>query len=231
MKTEQELNADILNITLKIQNNYPELSKYIDEMPVTIPNKVHPDINITNLKSYYNSLLEMVNKYEQNSKVKSNENISSSWKLVIAILICEATGIISGLIANTNMNPWFDTLNKPSWNPPAYLFAPVWTILYLLMGISLWLVWKNKSTLQQKNNAINLFAFQLFLNFWWSIIFFKFHSPLFALVDILLLLILILFTIISFSKISKLSAWLLVPYIAWVTFAAILNYSIWVLNR
>ena len=200
-------------------------------MHATIPNKQHPEVNISNLQSYYNSLLEMVDKYEQNSKGKTDVKISSTWKLVIAILICEGTGIISGLIANTNMNPWFDTLSKPSWNPPAYLFAPVWTILYFLMGISLWLLWKNKSTLQSKNNAINLFAIQLFLNFWWSIIFFKFHSPLFALVNIILLLILIFFTIVSFSKISKLASWLLVPYIAWVSFATILNYSIWALNR
>ena len=163
--------------------------------------------------------------------MNSDKIISPTWKLIFAILICEGTGVISGLIANTGMNPWFGTLNKPSWNPPAYLFAPVWTMLYLLMGISLWLIWKSNTPAPQKSNAIILFALQLFLNFWWSIIFFKFHSPALALADIILMLILILFTIISFSKISKPAAWLLVPYIAWVSFATILNYTIWMLNK
>ncbi len=163
--------------------------------------------------------------------MNSDKIISSTGKLFIAILICEGTGIISGLIANTGMNPWFETLNKPSWNPPAYLFAPVWTLLYLLMGISLWLIWKSNTPAAQKINLIILFSSQLFLNFWWSIIFFKFHSPALALADIILLLILILFTIITFSKISKPAAGLLVPYTAWVSFATILNSTIWALNK
>ena len=163
--------------------------------------------------------------------MNNSKTISSTWKLIISILICETTGIASGLIANTGINPWFDALNKPSWNPPAFLFAPVWAFLYLLMGISLWLIWKSTAPIPKKSNAVILFSLQLFLNFWWSIIFFKFHSPAFALVDIILMLILILFTIISFSKLSKTAAWLLVPYIAWVSFATILNYSIWALNK
>ena len=129
------------------------------------------------------------------------------------------------------MNPWFETLNKPSWNPPAYLFAPVWTLLYLLMGISLWLIWKSNTPAPQKINLIILFSLQLFLNFWRSIIFFKFHSPALALLNIILMLILILLTIINFSKISKPAARLLVPYIAWVSFATILNYTICILNK
>lgn len=164
-------------------------------------------------------------------KMNTSKTISLIWKLIISILICETTGITSGLIANTGMNAWFDALNKPSWNPPAFLFAPVWTFLYLLMGISLWLIWKSAAPVPQKSNAIILFSLQLFLNFWWSIIFFKFHSPAVALVDIILMLILILLTIISFSKLSKPAAWLLVPYIVWVSFATILNYTIWVLNK
>ena len=163
--------------------------------------------------------------------MNSDKIISSTGKLFIAILICEGTGIISGLIANTGMNPWFETLNKPSWNPPAYLFPPVWTLLYLLMGISLWLIWKSNTPAPQKINLIILFSLQLFLNFWWSIIFFKFHSPALALLNITLMLILILLTIINFSKFSKAAAWLLVPYIAWVSFATILNYTIWSLNK
>lgn len=163
--------------------------------------------------------------------MNSSKNISPFWKLIIAIIICEGVGITSGLISSAEMNSWFATLNKPTWNPPSYLFAPVWTTLYFLMGISLWLIWKNNAPELNKRNAYYLFATQLFLNFWWSIIFFKFHSPAFALLDIIAMLVLITLTIISFSKFSKPAAWLLVPYIAWVSFATILNYSIWNLNR
>jgi len=98
------------------------------------------------------------------------------------------------------------------------------------MGISLWLIWKSITPAPQKINLI-LFALQLFLNFWWSIIFFKFHSPSLALLNIILMLSLILLTIINFSNFSKVAAWLLVPYIAWVSFATILNYTVWSLNK
>lgn len=161
----------------------------------------------------------------------ANKNISSFWKLVIAILICEIVGIASGLLSQAEMNNWFATIKKPIWNPPSYLFAPVWTTLYLLMGIALWLVWKSTFIERQKNNAIKLFALQLFLNFWWSIFFFRFHSPYLAFLDIVLMAITILLTIFKFSRISKTASWLLVPYFLWVCFAAVLNYSIWLLNK
>lgn len=157
--------------------------------------------------------------------------LSSTWKFVIAILLCESIGITSGLLASASNNQWFDTLSKPTWNPPAYLFGPVWTTLYLLMGISLGIIWCNKATELHKRNAYYLFATQLFLNFWWSIFFFHFHSPALALLDIILMVITIILTIFSFSAFSKPAAWLLVPYIAWVSFATILNISIWNLNR
>lgn len=111
-----------------------------------------------------------------------------------------------------------------------YLFGPVWTILYLLMAISLWLVWKSNSDETRKLEAMLFFAFQLFLNFWWSILFFKFHSPIAAFNEIILMIVLILITIFRFSKISTTAAWLLVPYISWVCFAAFLNYNLWKLN-
>ena len=157
--------------------------------------------------------------------------LSSLWKLTIAIVVCEATGIVSAIISNAGMNAWFQTLKKPSWNPPAYLFGPVWTALYALMGISFWLVWTAKASEKNKTNAYLIFGCQLFFNFWWSILFFKYHSPSFAFVDIILLVITILLTIFAFAKFSKIAAWLLVPYISWVTFASFLNYTIWFLNR
>jgi len=162
--------------------------------------------------------------------MSKNQMISSFWKLAIAILVCEGTGILSAFISMGDMYPWFETLKKPSWNPPAYLFGPVWTGLYLLMGISFWLIWNLKTDTIGKSLAMQFFGIQLFLNFWWSIIFFKYHSPQWALVEILLMLLFIFATFFQFYKISKPAAWLLTPYIAWVSFASFLNYTIWVLN-
>jgi tryptophan-rich sensory protein len=163
--------------------------------------------------------------------METTNKISNTWKFIIAILLCEMVGITSGLLASASNNTWFDSLKKPTWNPPGYLFGPVWTTLYLMMGISLGIIWTNKTTELRKRSAYFLFGLQLFLNFWWSIIFFKFHSPAVALLDILLMVIVITMTIVSFSKFSKPAAWLLVPYIAWVLFATALNFTIWNLNR
>ena len=157
--------------------------------------------------------------------------LSSFWKFIIAIFICEGVGILSAFFSQTFNNVWFDTLIKPSWNPPAYLFGPVWTLLYFLMAVALWIVWKSDTSQPKRNIATSAFIIQLLLNFWWSIFFFRFHSPLFALLDIVALLIAIVFMISNFSKISKLAAWLLVPYLLWVSFATILNANIWILNQ
>ncbi|OYU54010.1 MAG: TspO protein [Chitinophagaceae bacterium BSSC1] len=157
--------------------------------------------------------------------------LTSGRKLVLTILLCESVGIISGLLAGVANNPWFDALLKPSWNPPGYLFGPVWTVLYLLMGISAWLVWKSLFPINMKTKALMYFSIQLFLNFWWSILFFNFHSSLLALIDIVLMLFFICLTIFEFSKISKLAAWLLLPYLLWVSFATVLNGTIWYLNQ
>ncbi|HOY05493.1 MAG TPA: tryptophan-rich sensory protein [Saprospiraceae bacterium] len=158
-------------------------------------------------------------------------NISSFWKWVIAVVICEAAGIVSALISMTAMNPWFDTLNKPSWNPPAYLFGPVWTFLYVLMGTALWLIWKSDAPEKEKKSAEIVFAIQLFLNFWWSIIFFRYHELALAFAEVILLLITIAITIFRFAPISRTAAWLMVPYISWVSFASMLNYTIWMMNK
>ncbi len=161
----------------------------------------------------------------------ASDKTSSFWKLIIAIVICETTGIISGLISQVGMDRWFMTIDKPSWNPPAYLFGPVWTSLYLLMGISLWLIWDSNVLPKIKTKAIAIFSLQLFLNFCWSIIFFRFHSPVLALIDIILMVITIVITIILFNPISRVASWLLIPYLFWVCFATFLNYAIWSLNR
>jgi translocator protein len=160
----------------------------------------------------------------------SKKTIPPIYKLIIAILVCEAVGITSALLSNTNNNAWFNTLIKPSWNPPAYLFGPVWTILYLLMGIALWLVWKSDAPYLKKTNAMSIFFFQLFFNFCWSILFFRFHSPLLALINIVIMIVTITATMFSFATINRRASWLLVPYIMWVSFATLLNFTIWVMN-
>ena len=153
------------------------------------------------------------------------------WKLIISIAICEATGILSSILSISFMSPWFNSLNKPTWNPPSYIFGPVWSVLYLLMGISLWLIWKSNETTNKKEIAIIFFTLQLFLNFWWSLLFFKFHLTGLALVDIGLLLILIIITIVKFFPISRVASCILIPYVLWVSFATALNYFIWALNK
>ena len=147
----------------------------------------------------------------------------------ICILIPLAIGGISGFATASSINDWYVSLNKPSFNPPNYLFAPVWTCLYLLMGISLFLIWKSPIG-QDRNNALIVFAIQISLNFIWSFIFFKFRLSGLAFLEILFLWSSILLMIIIFSRISKPAAYLQIPYLFWVSFASILNAAIWRLN-
>ena len=151
-------------------------------------------------------------------------------KLFISILIPLLVGAISGYFTSSGVNGWFAVANKPWFNPPNWIFAPVWTTLYILMGIALFLVWRSNAEKNIKQAAIMLFAVQLTLNFFWSIIFFKLQQPGWAFAEIIFMWLMILLTILWFGKISPAAAWLLVPYISWVSFAAILNYSIWHLN-
>lgn len=139
-------------------------------------------------------------------------------------------GGVSGFFTATGVESWYQTINKPSWNPPNWVFAPVWTTLYIMMGVALFLVWKSDSSEILKRTAITLFTIQLFLNFLWSFIFFGQQEIGWALVEIIAMWLFILLTIFAFANVSKLAAWLLVPYISWVSFATILNYTIWKLN-
>jgi tryptophan-rich sensory protein len=149
------------------------------------------------------------------------------YKLIISIAICLLVGFTSSFFTTASISTWYKDLNKPSFNPPNYLFGPVWTILYLLMGISLYLVWNNSTD----KVAIVFFIIQLALNFLWSFLFFQLKNPLLALIEILVLLAFIIATTIKFYPISKTAAYLLIPYILWVSFATILNFSIYWLNR
>ncbi|NTS43951.1 tryptophan-rich sensory protein [Flavisolibacter sp. BT320] len=151
-------------------------------------------------------------------------------KLLISIGVPVAVGAIAGFFTSTGSNSWYQTIEKPSWQPPGWLFGPVWTTLYILMGIALYLVWKSSAPPKIKRIAITLWIIQLVFNFLWSFIFFTQHQIDWALAEILVLWFFILLTIIYFAKISKPAAWLLVPYISWVSFASMLTYTIYKLN-
>ncbi len=161
--------------------------------------------------------------------------VNNFFKLVIAIVVSELAGIIGSFFTVSAIPNWYSTLIKPALNPPAWVFGPTWTTLYALMGIAAWLVWKrwdqgDPSTRLRVKTALTIFGLQLFLNAIWSIIFFGLHSPGWALVDIVLLWLAIVWTMVVFYKISKPAAYLLIPYLLWVSFAGYLNYSIWMLN-
>ncbi len=152
------------------------------------------------------------------------------FKLIGSIILCELVGIVSVLFTIASIPTWYRSLNKPFFSPPNWVFGPVWTMLYFLMGVSLYLVWKrgvNKKT----RTALLYFFIQLGLNFLWSAVFFGFHLPLVAFINIVFLWLAIFVTILKFYQLSKSAAYLLIPYILWVSFASALNFSIVVLNR
>jgi translocator protein len=146
------------------------------------------------------------------------------------IALCLLVGALGGWATSQAVVEWYPTLNKPSWNPPAWIFAPVWTTLYIVMAIAAWLVWKKDTRFSGVRQALILFFVQLALNCMWSFLFFKFHNPAAALVDIVALLILLALTTGAFFSQSKLAGALMLPYFAWVSFATVLNYTIWQLN-
>jgi len=148
------------------------------------------------------------------------------WKLIISLLLPFLVSAVGGFFTSSSVSTWYVELNKPSFNPPNWVFGPVWTILYLLMGISLYLVWIKK----YDKKAFTAFGVQLFLNMLWSIFFFGMQLPLLAFIEIIFLWTAILVTIIYFYRIKKASAYLLIPYLLWVSFAALLNFFIFYLN-
>lgn len=152
-------------------------------------------------------------------------------KLVLLILVCEGIGILGSVFTFTEITTWYANLNKPFFSPPNWIFGPVWTMLYGLMGASIFLLLETKLKKQEKKNLISLFSLQLFLNFLWTIIFFGLHLPLFAFIELILLLLTILLLIIKFYKHSSLASFLLIPYFLWVCFASLLNLFVVILNR
>lgn len=134
-----------------------------------------------------------------------------------------------GSVASIAASAFYGQLIQPAWAPPAWLFGPVWTVLYIAMGISAWLVWKDRGY-RSARLALNLFLVQLALNSLWSWLFFAWQLGAWAFVDIVVLWVLIVATLVAFFRINRASAWLLIPYLLWVSFALALNYSVWQLN-
>lgn len=153
------------------------------------------------------------------------------FKLLASIIIAQVTGGIGSIFTVRSLKSWYPALKKPSFNPPNSVFGPVWSILFTLMGIALFLVWRKEPEKPRVKPALTVFGVQLGLNTLWSIVFFGLRSPLYGLVDIAFLWAAITATIVLFAAISMPAAVLLVPYLLWVSFAAALNYSIWKLNR
>jgi translocator protein len=153
---------------------------------------------------------------------------------ILTIIICIAipliAGGISGIAVSGNVTSWYATLNKPVFNPPNYLFGPVWTMLYIMMGISLFLIWKSPPC-DARNYALAIFCIQLVLNFAWSFIFFLFKQAGWAFFEIILVWISVVAMIIIFHRINKTAAFLQIPYLLWVSFASVLNGAIWWLNQ
>ena len=151
-------------------------------------------------------------------------------QLLGAILLCQLAGAIGSVFTASSVTTWYPILVKPSFNPPSWLFGPVWITLYAMMGVALYLVWREKQAGKETKQAIAVFLAQLAINSVWSIVFFGLKSTGAALVVIAVLWLLIAASIWKFYPIKKAAAWLLVPYLLWVSFASVLNYAIWRLN-
>jgi len=154
--------------------------------------------------------------------------MSKTWKFITSVIGVEVIGSIGIIFTGPNINTWYTTLNKASFNPPNWLFGPIWTFLFFLMGWAFYLIWTNAT--KNKSGAYWAFGFQFLLNILWSVIFFGAKEPGFAFIEIIIMWFAILWTIIKFYKINKTSAYLLMPYLIWVTIASILNYYVWILN-
>lgn len=153
------------------------------------------------------------------------------FKLIFSILICLSIGYIGSFFTGESITTWYASLQKPSYNPPSWIFGVVWTILYILMGISAFLVWKQGIDKRPVKIVLIFFLLQLFLNGLWTPIFFKYHLIGIAFIEIIILWIFVIITIFKLWRISKASAILLLPYLMWLSFAIILNGSFWYLNK
>ena len=152
------------------------------------------------------------------------------WKLISAIVVCQGAGILGIPFTMSGMRGWYQALEKPALNPPGWIFGPVWTVLFLLMGIALYQIWNRTPLQKRETRAITWFFIQLSLNILWSFFFFYLRAPGLAFFEIAFLWIAIAITIFHFWRISYIAGVLLLPYIFWVSFAAYLNFMLWRLN-
>jgi tryptophan-rich sensory protein len=146
---------------------------------------------------------------------------------ILFLLITFSASLIGALVTINFMNPWYSLLNKPIFNPPDWVFGPIWTILYFMMTISIWLYWHTRN---RKMNTIYIYFIHLVFNATWSIVFFAFHNMYLALVILIILISLIINLILSFRRVKMISAYLMIPYLLWCCFALILNTSLIILN-
>jgi benzodiazapine receptor len=149
--------------------------------------------------------------------------------LIVLLILCFAVAGVGGLVTTPNIPNWYADLTKPPWTPPDWVFGPVWSMLYFSMAVAAWLVWR-QAGLARVAAPMAMFGIQLLLNALWSWLFFGLHSPSTAAVDIVLLWIAIAATTVAFWRRSTAAGILFVPYLAWVSFAAVLNFAIWRLN-
>lgn len=153
-------------------------------------------------------------------------------KIIIALIICLTVGYSASLVTRPSVESWYPTITKPIFNPPNWIFMPVWTFLYILMAVAAGLVWdKIKEQNEEVKKALGFFLIQLTLNAIWSYLFFGLKNPMLALIEIAILWLMIYETYLKFIKINKIAGYLLIPYLAWVGFATVLNAIIWWLNR
>ena len=158
--------------------------------------------------------------------------MSRYMKILVMVVSCLAIGYLSSFATRSGMELWFSTLEKPSFYPGSGVFQPVWTLLYIMMGIAAGLVWGQlDNRVDEVRKALVLFAIQLLLNGLWSVLFFGLKNPLLALLEIIILWLIIYETYVKFSKINNIAGYLMLPYLLWVAFATVLNGSIWFLNQ
>lgn len=151
-------------------------------------------------------------------------------RLGVSLALCFGAGLLGTIFVSDQINTWYDAIQKPFFTPPNWLFPVVWTILYIFMGVALWLVWEEDEDAADMRGWVPLFIAHLIVNAAWTIFFFGFHATFIALIDIVLLIACIVLLILGACQVDKRAAWLLAPYLLWVSFATVLNGAIWWLN-
>lgn len=157
-------------------------------------------------------------------------NIKKVLKLSVSIAACQSAGVLGSFFTRQSVSTWYLGLHKPSFNPPSWVFGPVWITLYTLMGVSLFLVWRKQGSSKSKTAALGFFFIQLVLNVLWSVLFFGMRLPGAAFIEIMTLWLCAAVTLYLFFRLSHAAGVLLIPYLLWLTFAVVLNFSLWRLN-